>query len=528
VRDAAAIGEGSHLKRVTLTTLIALLVPAIFAATAVGHSKLLKSEPRDGQTLKQSPRAVTLTFNEGIEAEFVRLRVEDSSGRSVVRGEPYHPGGREERVAVRLQSDLDGRYVASYRVISADGHPVTKRTSFRVRPPAPPPEEEDEESGMGGVAGESAEQMPPSGREEQDAMGPAPAPEEEHMGEAGPVTDTAFAIARGLGYLAIALAIGAVAFLLVAWLPALAAQAGGGADWRSASERFLRRLRRVAFFAVLLGLIVTPLAIVLEAATAVGVSFTAALDADAIDAVSETRVVEAWSARWLVWLVFGVVLAMLLRPQRAPVLRRAALGATGTALGPGVPRRYLVALLAAVLALALTAPLAGHSGGYSPEALLIGTDVVHVLSMSAWLGGLVMLVLVLPGAARALSPNERTPLLAAATSRFSRMALIAVTLLLLTGIIQSVALINSWEAVYDTGYGRLVLAKVAIFGALNSLGAYNQRRLLPRLRQQALEGTEPGRAASLLRRAVAFEVGFALVVLGVTSVLVVTEPPVGG
>jgi copper transport protein len=509
--------------RLALMSGIAVLLSAIFAATALGHSQLLRSEPRDGQTLKRSPRTVTLTFNEGIEAEFVRLRVEDSSGRRVDRGGPFHPRDREELVAVRLQPDLDGRYVASYRVISADGHPVTKRTSFRVRPPAPPPSEEDEDAGMGGVAGESAEQAPPPAEK----MAPERAPEEEHMGEAGPVTDTAFAAARGLGYLAIALAVGAVAFLLVAWLPALAATAGGGADWRSVSERFARRLRLVAYGAVLLGLVVTPLAIVLEAATAVGVSFTAALDADAIDAVSETRVVQAWSARWLVWLVLGVVLVMLLRPQRAPVLRRAALGATGTALGPSVPGRYLVALLAGVLALALTAPLAGHSGGYSPEALLIGTDVVHVLSMSTWLGGLVMLVLVLPAAARALSPQERTPLLADATSRFSRMALIAVTLLLLTGLVQSVLLINSWEAVYDTGYGRLVLAKVAIFLALIGLGAYNQRRLLPRLRRQALDGTDPGRSASLLRRAVAFEVGFALVVLGVTSVLVVTQPPVG-
>jgi copper transport protein len=508
------------LKRVTLTTVIALLLSALFATTAFGHAQLLGSDPRDGQTLKRSPRTVTLTFNEGIEAEFVRLRVEDSSGRSVSRGDPYHPRDREELVAVRLQPGLEGRIVASYRVISADGHPVTKRTAFRVRPPAPPPEEEP---------AEEEEQMEPApatgGGGEEEPMPPAAgAEEEEHLAEAGTVTDTAFAAARGLGYLAMALAIGAVAFLLLAWLPALATQAGGGADWRAASERFAARMRRIVFGAVLLGLVITPIAIVLEAATALGISFWSAFDADAIDAVSETRVVQAWSVRWLVWLVLGVVLVMMLRPQRAPVLRRAALGATGTALGPSVPGRYVVAVVAAVLALALTAPLAGHSGGYDPEALLIGTDVVHVLSMSTWLGGLVMLLLVLPVAVRALSEVERTPLLAAATSRFSRMAMIAVSLLLLSGIIQSVVLIGSWEAVYDTAYGRLVLVKVALFLGLIGLGAYNQRRLLPRLRAQALEGGEPGRAAALLRRAVGFEVGFALVVLGVTSVLVVTQP----
>jgi copper transport protein len=517
------------LKRVTLTTVFALLLSALFAATAFGHAQLLGSDPRDGQTLKRSPRTVTLTFNEGIEAEFVRLRVEDSSGRSVSRGDPFHPNDREELVAVRLEPDLEGRIVASYRVISADGHPVTKRTAFRVRPPAPPPEPEPEEDepDMGGVAGESDEQAGAPGAGEEEPMAPAAGQEEEeHLADAGPVTDTAFAAARGLGYLAMALAIGAVAFLLLAWLPALATQAGGGADWRAASERFAKRMRRIVFAAVLLGLVITPLAIVLEAATALGISFWSAFDADAIDAVAETRVVQAWSVRWLVWLVFGVVLVMMLRPQRAPVLRQAALGATGTALGPSVPGRYVVTIFAAVVALALTAALGGHSASYSPEALLVSSDVVHVLSMSTWLGGLVMLVLALPAAARALSEAERTPLLAAAISRFSRMAMIAVSLLLLTGIIQSVVLIGSVEAIYDTAYGRLVMAKVALFLALIGLGAYNQRRLLPRLRQQALEGADPGRAAALLRRAVGFEIGFALVVLGVTSVLVVTQPAI--
>lgn len=506
--------------RLALSSCIAVLLPAVCAATALGHAQLLRSAPRDGQTLERSPRAVVLTFNEGIEASFVRLRVQDAAGRRVDRGAPYHPRGREELLAIRLQDDLTGRYVASYRVISADGHPVTKRTSFRVRPPEPPPDRKGDEEQM---------QPAPAPGGGDEMMPAAPAEEEEHLGsETGPVTDTAFTAARGLGYLAIAIAVGAVAFLLVAWLPALATHAGGGGDWRAVSERFARRLRRIAFGAVLLGLVVTPLAIVLEAATAVGVSFSAALDADAIDAVSGTRVVQAWSARWLVWLLLGIVLVIMLRPQRAPVLRRAALGATGTALGPRVSGLNVAVVLVGVVALALTAPLAGHSGSYSPEAVLIGTDVLHVVSMSTWLGGLLVLVLVLPAAARALAPHERTPLLADVTSRFSRMALVAVTLLLLTGTVQAVSLVGSWDALVNTGYGRLVLAKIATVTVLISLGAYNQRRLLPRLRRQALEGAEPGQAARLLRRSVAVEVGFALLVLSVTSVLVVTQPAVAG
>ena len=41
-------------------------------------------------------------------------------------------------MAVRLRPELDGAYIAGYRLISEDGHPVGKRTLFRVRPPRPP------------------------------------------------------------------------------------------------------------------------------------------------------------------------------------------------------------------------------------------------------------------------------------------------------------------------------------------------------------------------------------------------------
>ncbi|MGH2944971.1 MAG: copper resistance CopC family protein, partial [Solirubrobacteraceae bacterium] len=206
----------------------AVLALATLAATAFAHADLLRSSPRDGEVLERSPRAVVLTFDEGIEAAFVRLRVQDAAGRRVDRGEPYHRKGREEVLAVRLEPGLDGRYTVSYRVISEDGHPVTKRTVFGVRPPALAGDEQPAED-------ESA--MPPA--REGGAM-PPPAVDDplgHEEGESGPVTGAAFAVARGLGYLAMALAVGGVVFLLAVWLPALGRVAGAGAEWGRLSER---------------------------------------------------------------------------------------------------------------------------------------------------------------------------------------------------------------------------------------------------------------------------------------------------
>jgi copper transport protein len=211
--------------------------------------------------------------------------------------------------------------------------------------------------------------------------------------------------------------------------------------------------------AALLGLMATAAAIVLEAATATGTSFWAALDLDAIDAVDDTRVVRAWVARLGVWLLIGVIAVVLLRPGRAPALRRAALGAVGTAPRSTLSRPQVLLVGGALVALALTAALAGHSATYSPGGLLVCTDTVHLLCVGAWLGGLAMLLLALPLAARPLPRRERTPLLAGVVGRFSLLAVVAVTLLLLAGIVQSIALVGALDAFVETAYGRLVLAR---------------------------------------------------------------------
>jgi copper transport protein len=495
--------------RLTAAGIGGLLASMALAATASGHADLVRTEPRQGQVLERPPRAVVLTFDEGIDPGLVRLQVTDAEGRRVDRGEMFHPGGREEIVAVRVAPGAAGTYVARFRVISDDGHPVAKRLSFRV-----PPKPTDDEGAQATPA--PAEESSPSPMSEE---------EPEHLDAGtGAVTDVGFAATRALGYLAIALSIGGALFMFLAWLPAVAQVATGRAEWVHVSATFGRRLRQVVLGSVAVGLGATVVAIVLEGATAAGVSFWAALDADVLDSVSETRPVRAWSLRILVWLVLGALLLVTLRPQRMPAVRRAALGAAGTAIGPAPKRVQLLLLLGAAIGLALTAPMAGHAGDEPPHALLLCSDTMHVLCMSAWLGGVVMLLIALAIVARLMPGPERTPLMAVMVGRFSWIARIAVALLLLTGVVQSLELVGSFRALVDTEYGLLVLAKIALFTLLIGLGAYNQRWMLPRLRRLTAAGAPPGRAAPLLRQAVALEVGLAVVVIAVTSVLVVTQP----
>lgn len=263
-----------------------------------------------------------LTFNEGIDPALVRLQVTDAEGRRVDRGEMFNPGGREEVLAVRLAPELAGTLVARFRVVSEDGHPVVKRLSFRVRQ-----EPADQE----------AAQSTPAPTEEPPPPSSMPADESDHVDAGtGDVTDASFAATRAVGYLAIALSIGGALFVFVAWLPALAQVATGRGEWVHVSAAFAKRLRQIVLASVVVGLVATARAIVLEAATAAGVSFWSALDPDMVDSVSETRPVRAWSVRIVIWLVLGALLLAALRPHRLPAIRRAA---PGRRAPRSVPRR---------------------------------------------------------------------------------------------------------------------------------------------------------------------------------------------
>ena len=164
--------------------------------------------------------------------------------------------------------------------------------------------------------------------------------------------------------------------------------------------------------------------------------------------------------------------------------------------------------------------LAGHPSTQPPVVLLFPANVLHVLAMSVWLGGLATLLLVLPAATRELEAPERSRLLAAILARFSPIALLCVAVILLTGIGQAYAYVRDLDDLLDTAYGRAVLVKfVLLVGLIVPLAAYNRHRSVPRLERIAAGGEPPGRAGLLLRRALRGEVALIVVVLGVTAAL---------
>jgi len=134
----AGCEAGKALMR-PLALVAALLLLVGFAGEASAHAALVFADPRDGTVLAQAPTAVQLRFNESVTAGAVNLI--DASGKQ--RSDAVIDA-KDEAINVTLPADLPkGTQIVSYRVISADGHPVTGSITFSIGGPTEnkPPQE---------------------------------------------------------------------------------------------------------------------------------------------------------------------------------------------------------------------------------------------------------------------------------------------------------------------------------------------------------------------------------------------------
>ena len=130
-------GERARRRRALVSASAALGVLVmwlVLAPAAVAHATVVSSSPADGSRLQQAPAQVVITFDEPVGLGGIGyLRVTDHTGTAVDTGAAFHPRGAASEVAARLRPDLgDGSYVASFRVISADSHPVAGSIAFVV------------------------------------------------------------------------------------------------------------------------------------------------------------------------------------------------------------------------------------------------------------------------------------------------------------------------------------------------------------------------------------------------------------
>jgi copper resistance protein D len=299
--------------------------------------------------------------------------------------------------------------------------------------------------------------------------------------------------ARGVHYASTISLAGVFAFLCLI--------AGSGAP-----PRLGRQLLVVAWASLALALLSGGAWLLFLSAQMSGQPIAASLTQGAVATVlTRTRFGQIWVLRF----VFAVVLAVLL-------------------LVPGGWRRWWWRWSGLTFTAAMLASLAwaGHGGATPgrPGELHLAADMLHLLAAGAWVGSLIPLALLLAEIRRSGDPDA-SAIARRAVVRFSILAAISVISLFTAGLVNTWFLAGTVPALIGTGYGRLLLAKIAIFITMVTIAAVNLLRMTPRLvgppvgRRPLIQG-----ALGHLRRNAVVEAGLGLCVLAIVAILGILPP----
>ena len=457
-----------------LSTLRAVILMAVMAMAALPVTALagVLVTPSDGAVLPSAPQAVRVALAAPVEAALASGQVRGPRG-AVSRGS----GGSAadpQAIVIPVPRDGDGTYRVAWSGMTTDGHAFAGTSSFAV-----------------GAATPAAAPLEPGGAD-----------------GAGPLA----VLARLLVLVGV---LGTAGMALTReWVMARAWSAGGvappgaeGADVMrehsmAAATDPVRRWWR-AWWGLLIAWIAGLIVALPVQVAAVGGAWG--------DLLGATR----WGSAWMglaVLAAVGAVAAALLRRGDPP-------------LAPSGARMYVLAVPGLVGAMLLS--WSGHAASGTDATLGTIIDIAHGWATAAWLGGLVMLLVLALPLLRALAPSDRVRLGAGVIVRFSAVAVGAVVILVITGVYRALAELPSLSALWTTAYGVALLAKLIVFAVMLVLAAWNRLVLHPRLERAAL-GLKPAGDADGLRAlaaSVRAEVMLGVVVLAAVAVMVGLMPP---
>ncbi|MDT7570744.1 MAG: copper transport protein [Actinomycetota bacterium] len=295
---------------------------------------------------------------------------------------------------------------------------------------------------------------------------------------------------RGLGFAALLVLLGGALFCVLLWPDGVRTRA----------------VRVVLAVASAVELVAAVAAVYLQGPYAAGLGAGHALDRVLLSAVLKTQYGEATATRaWISLLALGVCLLLRTLPRRAGAAALVVLG----------------------VAAAGTWSAAGHAGTGDLQPWTFGLDLVHLVTVSAWVGGLVLLGIALRRRWTDEEAAQRLP-------RWSRLATIAVLGLVASGVFASWREVRSVTALFSTAYGGLLVAKTTLVLFMLMLGAigraYIRKRYVIQVAHAATAEVVAERPApsedgvAQLRRTTRVETITAAIVLAVTAVLVQTPP----
>lgn len=416
------------MRRWILAAAAGLIVLLGLQTPAHAHAALLRSTPAAGSVVQEAPTEVVLTFSEPVSPVNDKIRVIGPDGKRVDDGKPVADG---PALKIKLKDGLArGTYLVSFRVISADSHPVPGGFTFS----------------FGQTSATPVGEITP---------------------EPGNTVRNLIGVAKYLSYAGVALLTGAVFALTLLWPARLQ---------RRGAKRVMWAGFGLVAFATAAGLYLQ-------------VPYTNGTGLFDVDSSSFQDVMASrYGIALLVRLGVLAVAAIMVRPL---------INGTST-----VVDQVLVVIVATIGA--LTWPLAGHPAGSPVPAVSVVADAVHLGGIAIWLGGLVMLFAFL---LRQTEDHEQAAILPV----WSRWAGLAISAVILAGVVGALIEVGTFAALFGTTYGILMLVKVGLVALI--LGAAAMARKFV----QSGQGVK-------VRKFVTIELAVAALVLGVTAALTQTTP----
>jgi copper transport protein len=455
------MGHGVTNQRRLLAWAVAGVV-ALWPTLLWAHARLTSSEPAAMSALATAPSVIRLWFSEAPELALSAVTLKDSAGVAVALG-PIQSDTSNLGIRASIDSALPaGRYTIGWRIAGKDGHPITGSYSFVVL-------------AAGALSPDSAraDTAPRSQAASND------------VADAVATTESiGYVLSRFVTFVALLMLVGVVVFKL-----GVLDQVGDVGDkTRLEATRSLARLAGAA-------------AIVLAMAAAARLQLQQELFTDPSHLVHLQTIAAntEWGRAWILQVASAVILAAATwvgrRGYRAP---------------------WMVAAAAAV-PLAFSPALGGHAAAAADSrGIAIAADGLHVLGAAGWLGGLACLLFVgLPAAVHAAEGRWRA--VASLVSAFSPVALTCTGIVLLTGVVSVWLRLGAFAPLWTTGYGRVLLVKLALLVGVAGTGAYNWLRVKPTL------GTAT--ATARLRKSAAVELAVGIAVIIATAVLVALPTP---
>lgn len=129
--------------------------------------------------------------------------------------------------------------------------------------------------------------------------------------------------------------------------------------------------------------------------------------------------------------------------------------------------------VAAALGGAMLVTLAQQSHAAAEGGVALLASWLHVVGAALWMGGLLGFPIVLLGPLRGMEPSERGEVRYRTVRRFSRVATVAVIVIIATGIYAALAQIPSLAGLVGTSYGRALIMKLGLMVLLLATGGIN-------------------------------------------------------